>query len=187
MQAGRRSSEECWQPSGKMRFSLVPGGDWANKLRFTKNQMSEHKATIVWKKVTEQFTYETYNRSHVWRFDAGIELKASATPAYLGNADMVDPEEAFVASLSSCHMLTFLAFACKKRLVVESYEDEAVAHVEKTPEGKMAITRVVLRPLVKFSAEKTPTPQELEQLHHSAHEFCFIANSVKASVAVEPR
>ena len=82
--------------------------------------MSEHKATIIWKKESEQFTYDKYNRGHIWKFDAGIEVKASATPAYLGNADMVDPEEAFAASLSSCHMLTFLAFACKKRFVVES-------------------------------------------------------------------
>jgi len=149
--------------------------------------MSEHKATIIWKKESDQFTYDTYNRGHIWKFDAGIEVKASATPAYLGNADMVDPEEAFVASLSSCHMLTFLAFACKKRLVVESYEDEAVAHVEKTPEGKLAITRVELHPRVIFGGEKAPTAEELDQLHHSAHEFCFIANSVKASVAVEPR
>lgn len=149
--------------------------------------MSEHKATIIWKRESEQFTYPTYNRGHIWKFDAGIEVKASATPAYLGNADMVDPEEAFAASLSSCHMLTFLAFACKKGLVVESYEDEAVAHVEKVAEGKMAVTRVVLQPKVTFSGAKTPTAEELEQLHHSAHEYCFIANSVKASVAVEPR
>ena len=149
--------------------------------------MSEHKATIIWKKESEQFTYETYNRGHVWKFDAGIEVKASATPAYLGNADMVDPEEALVASLSSCHMLTFLAFACKKRLIVESYEDEAVAHVEKNPEGKLAVTRIELHPRVIFGGEKAPTAEELDQLHHSAHEFCFIANSVKASVTVEPR
>lgn len=149
--------------------------------------MSEHKANIVWKKESQTFTYETYNRNHVWKFDAGIEVKASATPAYLGSADMVDPEEAFVASLSSCHMLTFLAFACKKRFVVESYDDDASAYVEKTPEGKMAVTRVVLRPRVSFSGDRTPSAEELDQLHHSAHEFCFIANSVKASVAVEPR
>ena len=149
--------------------------------------MSEHTATIIWKKESQEFTYETYNRGHLWKFDAGIEVKASATPAYLGNADRVDPEEAFVASLSSCHMLTFLALACKKRFVVETYEDEAVAHVEKNPEGKLAITRVVLRPRIAFSGEKVPTAQEIEQLHHNAHEYCFIANSVKASVAVEPR
>lgn len=149
--------------------------------------MSEHKATIIWKKESGQFTYDTYNRGHLWRFDAGIEVKASATPAYLGNADMVDPEEALAASLSSCHMLTFLAFACKKKFVVESYEDEAVAHVEKNAEGKMAVTRIVLHPRVVFSGEKSPTAAELEQLHQGAHEFCFIANSLKAAVSVEPR
>ena len=112
-------------------------------------------------------------------------MTATAAPAYLGNPANTDPEEAFVASLSSCHMLTFLAIACKQKFVLDSYEDEAVGHMEKNAEGKLAITKVVLRPKIKFSGEKQPTPEELEKLHHGAHDNCFIANSVKTEVTVE--
>ena len=149
--------------------------------------MSEHRATIIWKRQTEKFTYDSYNRDHLWSFDGGQQIQASAAPAYVGNAALVDPEEAFVAALSSCHMLTFLALACKKKFVVESYEDEAVGYLDKDAAGKPAVVRVVLHPLVAFSADKTPSPQEIEQLHHGAHEYCFIANSVKSEVTVEPR
>ncbi len=111
-------------------------------------------------------------------------MTATAAPAYLGNPANVDPEEAFVGSLSSCHMLTFLAIACKQKFVLESYEDEAVGHMEKNAEGKLAITRVELHPKIKFSGEKQPTPEELEKLHHGAHDNCFIANSVRTEVTV---
>ncbi len=111
-------------------------------------------------------------------------MTGTAAPAYLGNPANVDPEEAYVASLSSCHMLTFLAIACKQKFVLDSYEDEAVGHMEKNAEGKLAITRVELRPKIKFAGEKQPTPEELEQLHHGAHDNCFIANSVKTEVTV---
>jgi organic hydroperoxide reductase OsmC/OhrA len=149
--------------------------------------MSEHKAALAWERTTESFTYEKYNRDHVWQFDNGTKIGASATPAYLGNPAMVDPEEAFAASLSSCHLLTFLALACKRRLVVDRYDDEASAFVEKDPEGKLAVTRVTLRPRVIFSSEQQPADEVLAKLHHDAHELCFIANSVKTKVAVEPR
>src|SRR5664279_5438718 len=100
--------------------------------------MSEHAVTIDWKRETPDFAYETYNRDHDWRFDAGITVRASANPAYLGNASCVDPEEAFIASLSSCHMLSFLALAVNKKYVVDSYLDEAVGVLEKDATGRLA-------------------------------------------------
>ena len=112
-------------------------------------------------------------------------MQASAAPAYLGNAKLVDPEEAFVASLSSCHMLTFLAIACKKKFVLDDYVDEAVGFMEKNAEGKLAITRVTLRPRLKFSGDKQPTAEEIEEMNHMAHEQCFIANSVKTEITIE--
>lgn len=145
--------------------------------------MSEHRATIEWARTSSDFTYATYNRDHVWRFDSGQSLGASATPAYKGNPAMVDPEEAFVAALSSCHMLTFLALAAKQGFTVDRYIDEAVGHMAKGGDGKMAITRVELAPQITF-AGTPPTGEQLDQLHHAAHEHCFIANSVKTDVAV---
>ncbi len=111
-------------------------------------------------------------------------MTATAAPTYLGNPANVDPEEAFVASLSSCHMLTLLAIACKQKFVLDSYEDEAVGHMEKNGQGKMAITKVELRPKIRWSGDRTPSPEELEKLHHAAHENCFIANSVTTEVTV---
>ena len=112
-------------------------------------------------------------------------MEASAAPAYLGNPNLVNPEEAFVASLSSCHMLTFLAIACKKKFVLDEYLDEAVGVMEKNSEGRLAITRVTIKQRLKFSGDRRPTPQELEEMNHAAHEQCFIANSVKTEVKVE--
>ena len=146
--------------------------------------MSEHKITLVWKLETAEFTYPKYNRDHLWKFDGGAEVRASAAPAYVGNPANVDPEEAFVASLSSCHMLTFLAVACKKRFVVESYTDEAVGHLEKNAAGKLAMTRVELRPKIIFAGTAIPGPEELHEMHEFAHRECFIANSVNTVVTV---
>lgn len=145
--------------------------------------MSEHKATVTWTRDGRDFTYKAYSRDHVWRLN-GNEVPASATPAYLGNPDRVDPEAAFVAALSSCHMLTFLALAANRGFVVERYEDEAVGHLEKNEAGKFAITRVELRPRIEFGGEKRPTASDLEALHDRAHRECFIANSVKTDVRV---
>jgi organic hydroperoxide reductase OsmC/OhrA len=147
--------------------------------------MSEHTVTIDWKRETPDFGYQSYNRDHDWIFDAGITVRASANPAYLGRESCIDPEEAFVASLSSCHMLTFLAIACKKRFTVDGYRDQAVGILGKDEAGNLAMTRVTLRPQVRFGGEKAPTPEELAQLHHQAHHACFIANSVKTEVVVE--
>jgi organic hydroperoxide reductase OsmC/OhrA len=145
--------------------------------------MSEHKAKVVWNRNGKDFTYKTYSRDHVWHAN-GNEIPASATPAYLGNPNRVDPEAALVSALSSCHMLTFLALAAMKSFVVETYEDEAVGHLEKNAAGKMAITRVDLHPKIAFGGAKQPTTEELDALHDKAHKECFIANSVTTEVHV---
>jgi organic hydroperoxide reductase OsmC/OhrA len=149
--------------------------------------MSEHKATIRWQNTGTVMDYETYGRDHVWEFDGGPVVNASAAPAYLGGAGRVDPEEALVAALSACHMLTFLAIAAKKKLVVLAYDDEATGHLEKDAAGRLAVTRVELSPRVRFGPGASPGPQELAALHDAAHRNCFIANSVKAAVSVTAR
>ena len=111
-------------------------------------------------------------------------MLATAAPAFLGNPANVDPEEAFVASLSSCHMLTFLAIACKQKFVLDSYGDEAVSYMEKSADGKMAITRVELHPKIMWGGDRKPNAEEVEKMHHSAHENCFIANSVRTKVTI---
>ncbi|PQA87780.1 OsmC family protein [Hyphococcus luteus] len=146
--------------------------------------MSEHVADIVWERETESFAYDDYNRTHVWRFDNGLEIAAAAAPGYLGDPSCLDPEEAFVASVSSCHMLTFLAIAARKRLTVDAYEDHAVGHMEKNAEGRLAITRVNLHPKIKFADGVEVDADTLERMHHSAHDQCFIANSVKTEIIV---
>ena len=146
--------------------------------------MSEHKATLRWERGGAEFSYQKYPRDHIWSFDCGQTMTATAAPAYLGNPAHVDPEEAFVASLSSCHMLTFLAIACKQKFVLDSYEDEAVGHMEKDADGKLAITRVELRPKINWGGDRVPSADELDKMHLTAHEHCFIANSVKTKVTV---
>ena len=146
--------------------------------------MSEHLAKISWSRGGRDFTYETYSRDHTWTFDGGVEVAATAAPAFLGNPARVDPEEAFVAAVASCHMLTFLAIAAKRRFVVDRYEDAATGFMEKNDAGKLAVTRVTLRPAIQF-AEKSPSADELARLHELAHESCFIANSVRTEITVE--
>jgi len=146
--------------------------------------MSEHKATIAWARNGVDFGYKSYPRDHVWRFDNGIEVPGSAAPAYLGNPNCVDPESAFVAALSSCHMLTFLALASNKGFVIDTYEDAAVGHLGKNAGGKMAVIKVELHPKIGFSGAKLPAQADLDWLHEKAHKECFIANSVTTEVAV---
>ena len=146
--------------------------------------MSEHRASVVWERDTPDFEYETYTRDHTWTFEGGVSVRASAAATFLGNPELVDPEEAFVASLSSCHMLTFLAIAARKRLVVESYRDAAVGVMEKDADGRLAVTRVTLRPEIAFAL--APPPEQLERMHAQAHRNCFIANSVKTEISIEP-
>ena len=145
------------------------------------------RASVRWQRTSPDFAFDTYNRAHEVTFGSGTTMKASSAPSYNGDPARVNPEEQFVSALSSCHMLTFLAVAAKKRLVVESYEDDASGVLERNTEGKMAMTRVVLRPKVVFSGEKQPSADELAAMHETAHKGCFIANSVKADVACEPR
>lgn len=146
--------------------------------------MSEHRMTVRWQRTSDGFDYQRFNRDHEWDFGAGLTLPASSAPDYLGAADRVDPEQAFVAALSSCHMLTFLALASKRRFVVESYEDEAVGTLEQNADGRMAMTRVELRPRVRFAEGAGPDEATLAQLHDKAHKYCFIANSVTTDVTV---
>jgi len=147
--------------------------------------MSEHKAIVIWSRGGKDFGYKNYSRDHLWRFDNGVEVPASATPSYLGNPQRVDPEAAFVAALSSCHMLTFLALASNKGFVVDSYEDHAVGHLDKNAAGKLAVTRVELRPRIVFSSgAKQPSAADLEWLHDKSHNECFIAHSVTTDVTV---
>jgi len=147
--------------------------------------MSEHVATVAWKRESESFDYKSYNRDHTWSFDGDMQVRASAAPAYRGNPALVDPEEALVASLSSCHMLTFLALASQKGFVVDSYTDRAVGHLEKNSKGKLAITRVDLYPNIAFAGSNKPTSEQLAELHDRSHHECFIANSVLTEVQVK--
>jgi organic hydroperoxide reductase OsmC/OhrA len=152
--------------------------------------MAEYRARVEWSRGGAAFTDNRYSRGHRWLFDRGIEVPASSSPHVvplpLSVEAAVDPEEAFVASLSSCHMLWFLSLAAKRGFVVESYRDEAIGILEKDASSTLAMTRVVLRPEVLFSGDKRPTPDETVLLHHEAHESCFIARSVKTDVRCEP-
>jgi organic hydroperoxide reductase OsmC/OhrA len=151
--------------------------------------MSEHRATVEWR-LAGEFKYETYSRAHSIDFSRGVRLQGNAAasniPGTAPSAAGADPEQQFVASLSSCHMLWFLHLACNRKYVVESYRDEASGVLGKDAEGKEAMTRVTLRPMVRFSGA-APSAEDHVKLHEKAHEGCFIANSVKTEVLVEPR
>jgi organic hydroperoxide reductase OsmC/OhrA len=148
--------------------------------------MGEYTAVIEWQRKGEVFTDNRYSRGHTWRFDGGVEVPASASPhvvpAPLSVAAAVDPEEAFVAALSSCHMLWFLSIAAKKGFRVENYRDEAIGIMAKNAEGRLAMTKVTLRPKIEFGGDRLPGREDIEAMHHEAHNECFIANSVKTDV-----
>jgi len=146
--------------------------------------MSEHKAVIRWQNRGAGMEYEGYSRDHSWEFEGGPSVPASAAAGYNGAPGRVDPEEGLVAAASSCHMLTFLAIAAKKKLVVSSYTDHAVGHLEKDVEGRLAVTRIELRPDVVFAPGTSVSADDLRRLHDGAHRNCFIANSIKATVTV---
>ena len=147
--------------------------------------MSEHRMQTIWRRTSADFTYATYNRDHEWRFKDGVAVSASASPQYKGNPGRPDPEDALVAALSSCHMLSFLYVAAKRGFVVDRYEDAAVGHLEKNAQGKLAITRVELTPRIEFGEGRKPDAAMLRQMHDEAHHGCFIANSVLAEVTVK--
>jgi organic hydroperoxide reductase OsmC/OhrA len=152
--------------------------------------MSEHTAIIQWNCSGPDFLKGKFSREHTWTFDGGVTVPASAAPSVVpapwSSAAAVDPEEAFVASLASCHMLTFVWLASRAGFQIESYRDEAVGTMAKNERGVPWVSVVTLRPQIVWSGEKQPTPADLDRLHHQAHEQCFIAASVKTEIKVEP-
>jgi len=153
--------------------------------------MSEHKATISWKRTSDDFLKGKYSREHTWTFDGGTVVHASPSPTVVpvpySNPACVDPEEAFVASLSSCHMLTFLYLAGRQGFQVDSYDDAAVGLMTKNDRGVPWVSTVTLSPRIVYGGSKRPTVSEEEHLHHQSHEQCFIANSVKTEIVVKSR
>ena len=153
--------------------------------------MHNYEARVSWSRgAAEKFTDGRFSRAHQWAFDGGVTVKASASPSVvplpLSAADAVDPEEALVASTSSCHMLYFLFFAARRGFIVDSYVDNAFGVLEKNAAGKMVMSRITLRPRIVISGDKRPSVDDFLSLHHSAHDECFIANSLKTEIVVEP-
>ncbi|MEZ8012584.1 MULTISPECIES: OsmC family protein [Vibrio] len=154
--------------------------------------MSEYSAVIRWARGDDEaFSDNQYSRGHMWEFDGGVTVPASSSPHVVplpfSVEANVDPEEAFIAALSSCHMLTFLGIAAKQKYVIDSYVDDAVGVLEEDESGRSSVTKVTLRPDIVFSGSKIPTAKQLDKLHHLAHKNCFIANSVKTEIKVETR
>ncbi len=152
--------------------------------------MSSYTATVRWTRSADDgFAEGRYSRAHEWAFDGGAVVPASASPhvvpAPFSDAGGVDPEEAFIASLSSCHMLFFLDFARRAGFVIDSYTDDADGVLGKRADGRMAMTRVTLRPRIEWGGDKVPDAAAIADLHHKAHEACFIANSVTTEVKIE--
>ena len=152
--------------------------------------MARHTAEVIWLRGEQNFVDGRYSRRHVWKFDGGAEVTGSSSPHVVpepfSDASAVDPEEAFIASLSACHMLWFLSIAAKRKFRVDAYSDAAVGILDKNGSGKLAMTVVTLKPDVTFSGDRIPTREELDQMHHEAHEQCFLATSVKTDVRCEP-
>jgi organic hydroperoxide reductase OsmC/OhrA len=152
--------------------------------------MAHYTAQIVWQRGEQDFLGKRYSRRHLIRFDAGVEFAGSSSPHSvplpMSDPAAVDPEEAFVASISSCHMLWFLSIAAQRGFCVDSYVDDAEGVMARNGAGKMAMTEVTLRPKVAFSADKRPTREQVGELHHKAHEECYIANSVTTDIRCEP-
>jgi len=152
--------------------------------------MSEYTAEILWQRNSEElFIDSKYSRAHQWNFDGGATVAASPSPHIVPlpycATENVDPEEAFIAALSSCHMLFFLEIAAKRNFTVDKYVDLAIGIMAKDSDGKISMTKVTLRPQVLFSGDKCPTLTQLEKMHHQSHEQCFIANSVKTEVVTK--
>jgi organic hydroperoxide reductase OsmC/OhrA len=146
-----------------------------------------YRATVLWRRGEQPFTDRKYSRGHVWRFDEGVEVPASSSPFVVPNhsvAAAVDPEEAFIASLSSCHMLFFLDLASRAGFRIDAYQDAAEGEMARDARGKLYVAKVTLKPSIVFSGDKRPSEAEIATLHHKSHEECFIANSVKTEVAI---
>ncbi len=153
--------------------------------------MSEYSARILWSRGDQPFTDRRYSRGHRLCFDGGLELAGSASPQVVpppySDAAAVDPEELFVAALSSCHMLWFLDLACRAGWCVDTYDDDARGTLAPNAQGRLAMTRVVLRPAVRFTGARQPDSAQVAHLHEAAHDACFIANSVRTELRVQPR
>lgn len=151
--------------------------------------MSEHHATIRWTYAGEDFLKGRYSREHTWTFDGGATVPASPSPSVVpkpySNEANVDPEEAFVAAIASCHLLTFLYVAAKAGIAIERYEDEAIGTMTKNERGVPWVSTVVLRPRITYGGAVEPAEADVDLLHHAAHEQCFIANSVKTTIVVQ--
>lgn len=148
--------------------------------------MSEHTATVDWSRGDQSFNDGVYSRGHDWRFDGGAVVRGSSAPPVPGSDPAgVDPEEALVAAVSACHMLFFLAYAAKAGLTVDRYTDAAVASMGRDDRGKVSITRVTLRPDIRWGGD-APSAEVLDDLHHRAHEACYLANSIRGEVVIEP-
>lgn len=150
--------------------------------------MAAHTATVTWQRGEDDFAAGKYSRAHDIEFDGGIIVQGSASPSVVkapfSREDAVDPEEMLVASLSSCHMLWFLDLARRAGFVVDAYEDRASGVMGKDERGKIAVTQVKLNPYIAWGGDKQPAPEEVRELHHKAHEACFIANSFRGDVAI---
>ena len=150
----------------------------------------QFEARLEWQRNGQQFTDQKYSRAHEWIFDGGLRVPASSSPLSvplpMSNADNVDPEEALVAAVSSCHMLFFLSIAAQRGHTVESYIDNAMGLLEKDATGRMAMTNITLRPDIVFAGVAWPSEEEIAKIHHDAHEKCYIANSLKTEITVEP-
>jgi organic hydroperoxide reductase OsmC/OhrA len=146
--------------------------------------MSEFTVSVEWLRNTPDFNYDSYSRNHVVHFGTVGKVCGSAAPEFHGDPQCLDPEQAFVMSLSSCHMLTFLAIACKKGFVIDKYSDNAIGELGKNQAGRMSMVKVELRPVVVFSGEKVPLEEEFKSLHDRAHHGCIIANSIASCVEV---
>jgi organic hydroperoxide reductase OsmC/OhrA len=151
--------------------------------------MSKHTAIVSWRRTSDDFLKGKYSREHTWKFDGGVTVPASSSPSVVpapfSNPANVDPEEGFVASISSCHLLTFLFLASKQGFVVDSYEDDAVGTMANNDRGIPWVNVVTLHPKIVYGGQKQPTREEEARLHHEAHEQCFIANSVKTEIRIE--
>lgn len=152
--------------------------------------MSDYTATVKWQRgEQEPFNDNQYSRGHTWEFDGGVVVPASSSPHVVplpfSVAENVDPEEAYIAAISSCHMLTFLGIAAKQRYVIDQYIDHAVGYMEEDSQGRSSVTQVILQPNIIFVGDKQPTFEQLHKLHHLAHQHCFIANSVKTEITTE--
>jgi organic hydroperoxide reductase OsmC/OhrA len=149
---------------------------------------ASYSATVTWQRNGQIFIDNKYSRVHAWKFDGGLEISASSSPHVVplpySDESAVDPEEAFIASISSCHMLFFLSFAAQRSFLVDSYTDYAYGILSKNKSGKSYLSRVTLQPVIRFSGEHIPDQQQIETLHHLSHENCFIANSVKTDIDI---